>query len=42
MTREPLRHLKVVGLEIEEHGRSKWGAVERVAARKPIDPGAAA
>jgi ubiquinone/menaquinone biosynthesis C-methylase UbiE len=35
LTREPLEHLKAAGFEIEEQERSKWGIVERVAARKP-------
>ena len=35
LTREPLEHLDAVGFEIEEMERSKWGIVERVAARKP-------
>jgi ubiquinone/menaquinone biosynthesis C-methylase UbiE len=35
LTREPLEHLGAVGFEVEELERSKWGIVERVAARKP-------
>lgn len=35
LTREPLEHLGPVGFEVEELERSKWGIVERVAARKP-------
>jgi ubiquinone/menaquinone biosynthesis C-methylase UbiE len=35
LTREPLDHLGAVGFEVEEVERSKWGIVERVAARKP-------
>lgn len=35
LTREPLEHLRAAGFEIEELERSKWGIVERVAARKP-------
>jgi ubiquinone/menaquinone biosynthesis C-methylase UbiE len=35
LTREPLEHLSAVGFEVEEMERSKWGIVERVAARKP-------
>jgi ubiquinone/menaquinone biosynthesis C-methylase UbiE len=35
LTREPLEHLSAVGFEVEELERSKWGIVERVAARKP-------
>jgi ubiquinone/menaquinone biosynthesis C-methylase UbiE len=35
LTREPLRHLKAEGFQLEELERSKWGIVERVAARKP-------
>lgn len=35
LTREPLESLRAVGFEIEELERSKWGIVERVAARKP-------
>jgi ubiquinone/menaquinone biosynthesis C-methylase UbiE len=35
LLREPLEHLKAEGFEIERLERSKWGIVERVAARKP-------
>jgi ubiquinone/menaquinone biosynthesis C-methylase UbiE len=35
LTREPLDHLAAEGFEVEEFERSKWGIVERVAARKP-------
>lgn len=35
LTREPLEHLGDVGFEVTEMERSKWGIVERVAARKP-------
>lgn len=35
LTREPLEHLSEAGFEVEELKRSKWGIVERVAARKP-------
>src|SRR5882757_5048647 len=35
LTREPLEYLRPAGFEIEEMERSKWGIVERVAARKP-------
>ena len=35
LTREPLDHLVAEGFEVEELERSKWGIVERVAARKP-------
>jgi hypothetical protein len=38
LTREPLEHLHAEGFEVEELGRSKWGIVERVAARKPERP----
>ena len=34
LTREPLEHLEAEGFEIEEQERSKWGIVERIAARK--------
>ena len=34
ITREPLEHLSAAGFEVEELERSKWGIVERVAARK--------
>jgi ubiquinone/menaquinone biosynthesis C-methylase UbiE len=35
LTREPLDYLRAEGFEIERLERSKWGIVERVAARKP-------
>ena len=35
LTREPLDCLRAEGFEIERLERSKWGIVERVAARKP-------
>jgi ubiquinone/menaquinone biosynthesis C-methylase UbiE len=35
LTREPLEYLSAEGFEVEELERSKWGIVERVAARKP-------
>lgn len=35
LTREPLDYLDSEGFEIEELERTKWGIVERVAARKP-------
>jgi ubiquinone/menaquinone biosynthesis C-methylase UbiE len=35
LTREPLDHLAAAGFEVEELERSKWGIVERIAARKP-------
>jgi ubiquinone/menaquinone biosynthesis C-methylase UbiE len=35
LTREPLDHLGAEGFEVERVERSKWGIVERVAARKP-------
>jgi ubiquinone/menaquinone biosynthesis C-methylase UbiE len=35
LTREPLDYLAAEGFEIEELERSRWGIVERVAARKP-------
>jgi ubiquinone/menaquinone biosynthesis C-methylase UbiE len=35
LTREPLDHLEPEGFEVERLERSKWGIVERVAARKP-------
>jgi ubiquinone/menaquinone biosynthesis C-methylase UbiE len=37
LTREPLEYLNVAAFEIEELERSKWGIVERVAARKPVE-----
>jgi ubiquinone/menaquinone biosynthesis C-methylase UbiE len=35
LLREPLDYFTAAGFEIEELERSKWGIVERVAARKP-------
>jgi SAM-dependent methyltransferase len=35
LLREPLDHLSREGLNVESVERSKWGFVERVAARKP-------
>ena len=35
LTREPLDYLGAEGFEIGRLERSKWGIVERVAARKP-------
>ncbi|MBN9621938.1 MAG: class I SAM-dependent methyltransferase [Actinobacteria bacterium] len=35
LTREPLEYLDAAGFEVTELERSKWGIVERVAARKP-------
>jgi ubiquinone/menaquinone biosynthesis C-methylase UbiE len=35
LLRDPLDHLSAEGFEIEEVERSKWGIVERVAARRP-------
>jgi len=35
LLREPLRHVQEAGLVVEHLGRSKWGIVERLAARKP-------
>ena len=40
LLREPAEHLRAEGLEIEELERSKWGIVERVAARKLTNGGA--
>jgi ubiquinone/menaquinone biosynthesis C-methylase UbiE len=37
LTREPLDHLAAEGFEVVEFERSKWGIVERIAARKPED-----
>lgn len=37
LVREPLDHLAAAGFEIERLERSKWGIVERIAARKPRD-----
>ena len=35
LLREPLRHIQDAGLVVEHLERSKWGVVERLAARKP-------
>ncbi|CAN5142661.1 class I SAM-dependent methyltransferase [soil metagenome] len=35
LLREPLRHVQDAGLVVERLERSKWGLVERLAARKP-------
>ena len=35
LLREPLRHVEAEGLEVTQLERSKWGTVERLAARKP-------
>ncbi len=35
LLREPLRHVQDAGLVVERLARSKWGLVERLAARKP-------
>ena len=35
LIREPLRHIQDAGLVVEHLERSKWGVVERLAARKP-------
>jgi ubiquinone/menaquinone biosynthesis C-methylase UbiE len=35
LLREPLRHVEGAGLTVERFERSKWGIVERLAARKP-------
>lgn len=35
LLREPLRHVQEAGLVVERLERSKWGIVERLAARKP-------
>jgi ubiquinone/menaquinone biosynthesis C-methylase UbiE len=37
LVRDPLDYLATAGFEIERVERSKWGIVERVAARKPGD-----
>jgi ubiquinone/menaquinone biosynthesis C-methylase UbiE len=42
LLREPVEHLRALGFEIERRERSKWGIVERVAARKPATAQAAA
>jgi ubiquinone/menaquinone biosynthesis C-methylase UbiE len=34
LLREPLEHVRAEGLEIDQFERSKWGIVERLAARK--------
>jgi ubiquinone/menaquinone biosynthesis C-methylase UbiE len=39
LLREPLEPLAEVGFEIERLERSKWGIVERIAARKPARDG---
>jgi ubiquinone/menaquinone biosynthesis C-methylase UbiE len=36
LMREPLEHLDAEGFDVERVERSKWGIVERVAARKPV------
>jgi ubiquinone/menaquinone biosynthesis C-methylase UbiE len=36
LLREPLVYLREAGFEIERVERSKWGIVERIAARRPI------
>jgi ubiquinone/menaquinone biosynthesis C-methylase UbiE len=38
LLREPLEHLRAEGFEVERLERSKLGIVERVAARKPLQP----
>ena len=35
LLREPLEHIEAEGFEVERLERSKWGIVERIAARKP-------
>jgi ubiquinone/menaquinone biosynthesis C-methylase UbiE len=42
LTREPLDYVEDEGFEIERVERSKWGIVERLAARKPGEQKAAA
>jgi ubiquinone/menaquinone biosynthesis C-methylase UbiE len=37
LTREPLDYLADVGFEIEDVLRSKWGIVERLSAKKPLE-----
>jgi ubiquinone/menaquinone biosynthesis C-methylase UbiE len=37
LVREPLDHIATAGFEVERVERSKWGIVERIAARKPRD-----
>ena len=39
LLREPLRHVGDAGLVVEHLERSKWGVVERLAARKPLATG---
>ena len=36
LLREPLPHVREAGLLVEELERSKWGIVEKLAARKPV------
>ncbi|MGH2573290.1 MAG: class I SAM-dependent methyltransferase [Actinomycetota bacterium] len=36
LMRDPLEHLESVGFVVERVERSRWGIVERVAARKPL------
>jgi ubiquinone/menaquinone biosynthesis C-methylase UbiE len=36
LLREPIVYLREAGFEIERVERSKWGIVERIAARKPV------
>ncbi len=36
LLRDPLDHLAAVGFAVERMERSKWGIIERVAARKPV------
>jgi ubiquinone/menaquinone biosynthesis C-methylase UbiE len=36
LLREPLRHVEAAGLVVDRLERSKWGVVERLAARKPL------
>lgn len=35
LLREPLEHVRAEGFAVERVERSKWGIVERLAARKP-------
>jgi ubiquinone/menaquinone biosynthesis C-methylase UbiE len=42
LTREPLEYVEDEGFEIERVERSKWGIVERLAARKPGEQKASA
>jgi hypothetical protein len=37
LLRDPLDYLASAGFDVERAERSKWGIVERVAARKPGD-----